>query len=269
MLELWEKLNTQHHWLANWLSALLIAIVGFWLIRILSKAIYRVAERAGVDDILSSFLRNLVFVVGLIVVFIAALDLAGVPTSSLLAVLGAAGLAIGLALKDSLSNIASGLMLIFFRPFRTGDSVQIASLEGIVERVKVFQTFLRTPDNRHIILPNSLITAAPIINLTTLEIRRIEINFRISNQEDVSRIRSICQHIASNNDLVLLEPSQELLAVALVDTLLELQWRIWVAADLQAQARSQLLESLLVTLRNAEITLPAPKREMWMINKAS
>lgn len=267
MIAHWQQFSEQHSQVANGLGALLLAIVGYWLVRLLSRTIARLAERAGIDAILCSFLRNLVFVAGLLVVFIAALDLAGVPTGSLLAILGAAGLAIGLALKDSLSNIASGFMLILLRPFRTGDSVQIAQMEGIVERVMVFQTYLHTTDNRQIVLPNSLITAAPIVNLTALEKRRIDITFRIGHHEDLAQIRALCKQIVSEQQMVLNEPAHELLAIGLVDTLLELQWRVWVPSELHAQARSILLEALLDALHAANIALPAPKREMLMVSK--
>ena len=140
------------------LSALAILLIGLWLAKWLSRALERVMTRANMEVTLRGFLRNIAYAAMMVVVVVAALQQVGVPMTSVLAVLGAAGLAIGLALKDSLSNIASGVMLIVLRPFRAGDYVQAAGVEGTVEQIRVFQTRLRTIDNRVIVLPNSLIT---------------------------------------------------------------------------------------------------------------
>ena len=155
LVEGWLQAALAHEWAWRILVGMGIAVVGVWLARWAARIVDRLMHRFAVEDILRNFLRNLAFAIAMVIVFIAALDIAGVPTTSLLAVVGAAGLGIGLALKDSLSNIASGVMLIVLRPFHTGDSVQIAGLEGVVESVRIFQTRMHTADNREIILPNS------------------------------------------------------------------------------------------------------------------
>src|SRR5205085_3779431 len=137
-----------HRWLWHLLLGLAFAVLGMWLARWLSRALDRLMIRLQVESILRSFLRNLGYAIAVIVILIAALDFIGVPTTSLLAVVGAAGLGIGLALKDSLSNIASGVMLIVLRPFHSGDHVLIAGNEGIIDQVRIFQTLLHTSDNR-------------------------------------------------------------------------------------------------------------------------
>ena len=160
-------------WGLRLLAAIVIFVVGRWLARRLSTGLDRVMGRAGVDATLGGFLRNIAYAIMLVLVIMTALTAIGIPTTSMFAVLGAAGLAVGLALKDSLSNIASGVMLIVLRPFRAGDHVVAAGQEGTVLEIRVFQTRLRAFDHRVVILPNSQITTAPIVNYSALPQRRM------------------------------------------------------------------------------------------------
>jgi small-conductance mechanosensitive channel len=232
----------QHQWLVRGLIAVSIAVVGIWLSRWVARAFERVLQRFDVETILRSFLRNLVYAICIVVVCIAALDFAGVPTTSLLAVLGTAGLAIGLAMKDSLSNIASGVMLIVLRPFHSGDYVQVAGIEGIVDSVRIFQTFLHTQDNRQIILPNSQITAVPIINFTVRGVRRLDMSIKIAYGDDMLVARKSLLHIAQSHAQVLSEPPPEVVVAQLADNHVELQLRVWLAAADLGALKAYLLE---------------------------
>jgi len=231
-----------HQWLVRGLIAIGIAVIGIWLARWVARALERVLQRFDVEIILRSFLRNLVYAICIIVVCIAALDFAGVPTTSLLAVLGTAGLAIGLAMKDSLSNIASGVMLIVLRPFHSGDYVQVAGNEGIVDSVRIFQTFLHTQDNRQIILPNSQITAAPIINFTVRGVRRLDLSIKISYSDDMALARKTLLEIAQSHAQVLSEPPPDVVVAQLADNHVELQLRVWLTATDLGSLRAYLLE---------------------------
>ncbi len=252
-------------WLLRAGIAIVIAGVGIWAARLLSRALERVLVRMAVDPMLREFLRNIAYAIGVIVTVIAALDTLGVPTTSMLAVLGAAGLAIGLALKDSLSNIASGVMLIVQRPFHAGDSVQIAGLEGTVESVQVFQTLLRTPDNRSVILPNSLITTAPIVNLTGRGRRRVDLPVAIAYDQDIGQARALLLALAQAHEKVLAEPAGEVVVRGLGDSAVDLQLRAWVAASDYEGVRSFLLETVHREFRNAGITIPFPQREVRLV----
>ena len=160
-------------WGLKLLAAIVIFLLGRWIAKRLVAGLERVLGRAHVDSTLIGFLRNVSYAVLLVLVIMTSLSALNVPTTSMFAILGAAGLAVGLALKDSLSNIASGVMLIVLRPFRVGDHVVVADEEGIVQEVRVFQTRLRAFDHRVIVLPNSEITTAPIINYSALPHRRM------------------------------------------------------------------------------------------------
>jgi small conductance mechanosensitive channel len=212
----WPELGVE--WGVRLAAALLLLLVGMWLAKWLGRLLSRLLARFGVDAILTGFLGNIARAIGLVVVFIATLDYIGIPTASLLTVVGAAALGIGLAMKDSLSNIASGVMLIVLRPFRAGDEVQVAGLNGIVEQVRIFQTVLRTLDNRVIILPNSLITTAPITNFTARDRRRVDLSFGIGYGDDIRIAREILIAAASGNPRVLVDPAPDVLVAALAES---------------------------------------------------
>ncbi|MBW8369188.1 MAG: mechanosensitive ion channel [Arenimonas sp.] len=249
-------------WIWRIAIALVIALVGLWLARLLSKALDRGMTRFGVEAILREFLRNLAYAIALVVVLVAALDSLGVPTTSLLAVLGAAGLAIGLALKDSLSNIASGVMLIMLRPFRAGDAVQIAGQEGIVESVRIFQTVLRAYQNHDIYLPNSQITTAPIVNFTSRGERRIDIAVGVGYGDDIRHARDVLLGIAKAHPQVLAEPATDVLVTDLGESSVNLVLRTWVKTPDFVVSRSELTEAIHRDFAQAGVSIPFPQRDL-------
>lgn len=252
-------------WLAlltNWVVAALIVLIGFWLAKWISRAIERALTRAHVETTLSGFLRNVSYAAMMVVVFIAALQKIGVPTTSVLAVVGAAGLAVGLALKDSLSNIASGVMLIMLRPFRDGDSVQIAGLEGTVEEVRIFQTRMRTADNRLIILPNSMITTAPIINFTAKPQRRIDIALTVRYQDDPARAREILLAIATADPLILKTPAPAVDIARLSDGGVDMTLFAWAKTKDVGEAKNRITEAVRSQLLSQGLSLPLPHRDL-------
>jgi len=249
-------------WLFRIGMALLVGLVGLWIARILSRAVDRGMTRFGVELILRDFLRNIVYAVAIVVVLVAALDSLGVPTTSLLAVLGAAGLAVGLALKDSLSNIASGVMLIVLRPFRAGDAVQIAGQEGIVEQVRIFQTVLRAYQNHDVILPNSQITAAPIINYTARQQRRIDLAIGIGYQDDMAKARTVMLGIAKDHGKVLDDPEPVVLVTGLGESSVDMVLRAWVNTPDFVTTRSELTETLRNRFAEAGLSIPYPQRDV-------
>ena len=249
-------------WLWRFGVAVAVAAVGFWLSKLLSRAVDRVLLRFGVEQTLRDFLRGLAHAIGVVVVAVAALDALGVPTTSLLAVLGAAGLAIGLALKDSLSNIASGVMLIVLRPFRAGDAVLVAGTEGIVEQVRIFQTVLRTPQNHDVILPNSQITSAPIINYTARSQRRIDLTVGVGYGDDIGTARSVLLGLATAHAQVLDEPAADVLVSNLGESSVDLTLRAWVGTPDYITARSDLIEAIHRDFTRAGVSIPYPQRDL-------
>ena len=265
-LDAWIVAAVAHEWVWRILVALGIAVVGVWLARWVARGFDRVLKRVEVEDILRNFLRNLAYAIVVIVVMVVALDYAGVPTTSVLAVLGAAGLGIGLALKDSLSNIASGVMLIVLRPFHAGDSVQVAGMEGVVESVRIFQTRLLTVDNREIILPNSQITTAPIVNYTVRGVRRVDVGLSMAFGDDLDALRVMLLGIARANREVKTEPAAEVVVTSLGEGHVSVQLRAWVDAQSHPRLQSALMEAVLSGYHARGLALPRPQREVHVFH---
>lgn len=249
-------------WAVKVMLAVAVGLLGWFLIKLLVRGVDRVMVRSGMEEILRNFLGNLVRAVGLVVVFVAVLDAVGVPTTSLLAVLGAAGLAIGLALKDSLSNIAAGVMLIVLRPFRAGDAVQAAGEEGVVERVGIFQTVLRAYQNHDIVLPNSEITTAPIINYTARGQRRIDLAIGIGYDDDIRKAREALLALARAHDKVLADPEPQVLVTDLGESSVDLVLRAWTETADYIATGSDLKEAVHRNFGEIGISIPFPQRDL-------
>ena len=249
-------------WGLKLLAAALIFLIGKWLAKRFSAGLERVLGRAHVDSTLSGFLRRISYAVMLVLVIITALSAIGVPTTSMFALLGAAGLAVGLALKDSLSNIASGVMLIVLRPFRVGDHVIAASQEGVVMEVRVFQTRLRAFDQRVITLPNSEITTAPIINYSTLPTRRMEIAVGVGYDDDLRRAQEILLRLARENPKILADPAPFVQVSSLGESSVGLKLFAHANNADFGDAQSQLIEAVRDELIGNGLSIPYPQRDL-------
>ena len=260
----WVELGTE--WGIRLGGGLLLLVVGIALAKWLGRLLTKMLVRFGQERILTQFLGNMVRAIALIVVFLAALDFIGVPTTSLLTVVGAVGLGIGLALQNSLSNIASGVMLAMLRPFRAGDEVQVAGLNGVVDQVRIFQTLLRTFDNRVIILPNSLITTAPITNFTARDRRRIDLTIGIGYDDDIRTARETLISAATANPRVLPDPAPEVMVSALAESTVNVVLRAWVATRDYAAVKSELLEAARTALGERGVSMPFPQQDLHVFH---
>lgn len=253
----------------TWLGALVIFLIGLrvasWIAGVAEKAM----TRAQIEATAVMFLRKVAYVVLLVVLVLAVLQVIGVPMTSMIAVLGAAGLAIGLALKDSLSNIASGVMLVSLKPFRAGDVVRIAGETGKVESVSIFQTRLRGADNQTIVLPNSLITNDAIINLTPDVMRRVEIVIGISYDADIESARAAALDVMGSDRRLLLEPPADVLVYELADNSVNLGIRCHVRNDDFFVTKCELTERIKEAFDSIGIRIPYPQRDVHMYHHAA
>ena len=254
-------------WGLKLLATLLIFLIGRWLARRLVGGLDRVMTRAGVDTTLGGFLRNIAYAVMLVLVIITALTALGVPTTSMFAILGAAGLAVGLALKDSLSNIASGVMLIVLRPFRAGDHVIAAGQEGVVLEIRVFQTRLRAFDHRVIILPNSEITTAPITNFSSLPQRRIDVSVGVGYEDDLQLARDVLLQIARQEPLLAAEPAPVVRVVGLGESSVDIVLQVFARNDDYVEASSRLVEAVRNKLIEHGLNIPYPQRDLHVYHR--
>ena len=211
----------------NIIAALVIFIVGKWVVSKLAHWVNRMLDKR-VDATVSKFLGNIVHIILFAFVIIAALDQLGVETTSLVAILGAAGLAVGLALKDSLGNFAAGVMIILFKPFRVGHYVEVAGIGGTVKEIKIHATILGSPDNKVITVPNGAIMADNIINYSEMATRRVDMVFGVSYDADLSVVKNILQEILAADERVLKDPAPNIVVGELADSSVNFLCRPWV-----------------------------------------
>lgn len=251
-------------WATRIVVALAIFIVGRWVALWLLSAARRLMRRGGMDDMLVAFLSNIAYFMLLAVVVIAALDHLGVQTTSLLAIVGAAGLAVGLALKDSLGNFASGVLLIVFRPFRVGDFIEAAGTSGIVQAVNVFSTVLATGDNREVTVPNGQIYGGTIVNVTARPTRRIDLVFGIGYGDDIRTAKRLIEEAMGRDERILAEPAPAVSLAELADSSVNINVRPWVKTGDYWAVRSDLLESVKAAFDANGISIPLPQRDVHL-----
>ncbi len=248
----------------NLIIALAIYVIGRWLVKRLIKLTAVIMSRRKLDEALVEFITSIASVLLSFVVALIALEQLGIDTTSLMALLGAAGLAIGLALKDSLSNFAAGVMLILFKPFRLGDFVEAGGVAGVVEKISVFSTQFRTGDNREIIVPNSGIYGGVITNYSAKATRRIDLTIGIGYDDDIKKAREVLQHILQQDNRILAEPEPVIAVAELADSSVNFAVRPWVhSADYWA-VQWDLLETIKLTFDEEGISIPYPQQDIHL-----
>lgn len=252
-------------WAVRILAALLIFIVGRWIAKRIANAVAMATERARVDQTLTRFLRSVVYLALLVGVVIGAVDVLGIPITGFVALLGAAGLAIGLAVKDSLSNFSSGVMLVFLRPFKVGDLVDAAGVSGKVDAISMTSTIIRTLDHRVVIIPNSMIYAAAITNYSTLPTRRIDLVIAAGG-DNVARARSVIAGVLEADKRVLKNPEPVVMLLDLVGPNVQIAVRPWVANDDYWTVRADLLEQIKLAIEKNGLATPPPHQFVHLVN---
>lgn len=270
-----ELLNGNTDWLSQYVIpwginiaiALAIFIVGRYIARVIVKSVAKVMERSNVEVSLREFLSNILNAALLVVIVIAALEQLGVDTTSVVAIFAAAGLAVGLALKDSLSNFAAGVMLIMFKPFKVGDVINAAGSIGKVISIKIFSTVLRTGDNQEITIPNSQIYGGTITNITACETRRIDLVIGIGYDDDIKKAKTLLENIINNDPAILKDPAPTIMVLDLGESSIDLAVRPWVNASDYWTVRSDLLQSIKETFDAEGISIPYPQRDLHIIEQ--
>lgn len=248
----------------NILIALGIFVLGRILAKKISELVRAIMIRANVDETLRGFLRNIIYYVLLSAVVIMALGQAGLNVTSFLAVLGAAGLAVGLALKDSLSNFAAGVMLIMMKFFKKGDYVTIAGESGTVVSIKIFNTILNTPDNRQIIVPNNSVLSSAITNVTANDTRRVDLVFGIGYDDDLLKAKEILERIISEEPRILAEPATNIAVHELADSSVNFVVRPWVNTPDYWSVYWALTEKVKLIFDQEGISIPYPQTDVHL-----
>ena len=248
----------------NIIAAIAIFFIGRWVVGLIQRVLIKGLERAKLEPILVRFLSNIVYVVLIVFVVLAAIAQLGVQTTSLIAVLGAAGLAVGLALQGSLANFAAGVLIIIFRPYKIGDYIEGGGVAGTIEEVQIFTTILKTPDNRRVIVPNGQMMSGVITNYSSHPIRRVDLTASVSYDADSDHVRRVLKDILDNDERVLAEPAYNIRMMNHGDSSIDWIVRPWVNTADYWDAYWGLTEQIKRRFDEEGIVIPFPQRDVHL-----
>jgi small conductance mechanosensitive channel len=248
----------------NIVIALLIFYVGRMAVGLVVRALRKLMQRQEIDKTLETFVCNLVRMALLIVVIIAAISALGIETTSFIAIFGAAGLAIGLALQGSLSNFAAGVLIVLFRPYKVGDYIEGAGISGSVEQVQILTTVLKTPDNKEVIVPNSQIMSSIITNYSANDTRRVDMVVGVSYKDDLDKVRKTLEELVAADDRILEEPACLIAVSALADSSVNFVVRPWAKTDDFWSVKFDLTEAIKRRFDQEGISFPFPQQDVHL-----
>lgn len=254
-------------WATNLLAAVAVLLVGWIASRFVRSLFVRAMKRSRLDDTLAGFLSNIAYAMLIGLVVIATLNQLGINTTSLAAVVGAAGLAIGLALQNSLSNFASGIMLILFRPFGVGDFVEAGGATGVVQEVHIFHTIMRSVDNKRIIVPNSEITSAVVTNFTGHATRMVELEIGCGYNDDIRAVKQFLMETLEQDQRIIEDPAIEVRLFELGDSAIIFKVRGWVKTPDWWATRCDLMEAIKLGMDERGFHIPFPQRDVHLFQE--
>lgn len=244
------------------LGAILIWIIGSWIIKKIKNLLTKAMDKVEYDESLEKFISSLIVVSLKIVLFIVILGNLGIETTSFAALLAAAGLAVGLALQGSLSNFAGGVLILIFKPYKTGDFIEAQGVMGVVKQIEIFTTKLNTPDNKEVIIPNGSLSNGNIINYSTEENRRIDITMGVSYDADIKQTKDLLMKILTDHPKVLKDPAPIILLGELADSSVNFKVRPWVLTEDYWDVYFQIMETCKIELDKAGIEIPYPQMDI-------
>ncbi len=242
--------------------ALLTLLIGLWIINRLTNGLGKILHFREVEDTLVHFLKSLSNILLKALLLISVASMVGIATTSFVALLGAAGLAIGLALQGSLSNFAGGVLILLFKPYRIGDYIEAQGYGGIVKEIQVFNTILTTLDNQRVIIPNGLLSNGSITNVFAEPTRRVDITFGIGYGDDISKAKGVLQQVIDANTQVLSDQSKEIYVSAHADSSVNLLVRVWTDSPNYWDVYFSLYEQVKIAFDKEGITIPYPQRDV-------
>lgn len=249
------------------IAALAILVIGRWVAKGVRAFIRKLLERSKVEQTLVSFVTSLAYVGMMAFIIIAALGQLGVQTASFVAVLGAAGLAVGLALQGSLANFAAGVLMVMFKPFTVGDLIEAGGTTGVVEEIGIFNTEIKTPDNKKVIVPNSKVTGDNIINYTAKGVRRVDMVAGVSYSDDLDKVRKVLEGILAGDERIMKDPEPTIGVLELADSSVNFAVRPWVRADDYWDVWFDTQEKIKKEFDAAGIAIPFPQRDVHLFNE--
>lgn len=272
-MDILEKINWQEvqtlsiTWMVKILGTIIILLVGKWIARKIAAIISKSMEKANTDSTIIGFTSKLVYLVAMVFVITAALSQLGIQTASIITIVGAAGLAIGLALQGALSNFAAGILIIFFRPFKIDDLLEVAGIVGTVRVIELFTTTVVTLDNKTVIIPNAQLTGDKIINFTETEDIRIDLVFGVSYNDNIDEVKNICLEIMKEDKRILSEPAPFAGMLEHGESSVNYAVRPWVKAAEYWPVYFDLHEKIKRKFDEQGISIPFPQRDIHIISE--
>ena len=251
------------------IGAIAILVIGIWFAKILSKTLGKVLTKKNIESTLTKFFVSVVKISLIAFVVIAAIDQMGVETTSFVAVIGAAGLAVGFALQGSLSNFASGVMLVIFRPVKVGDYIEGGGTAGVVEEIGIFVTILKTPDNKTIFIPNSKLMGDNIVNYSAKDTRRVDMVFGIGYGDDIDKAKSVIKSVLENDTRILKDPTPILAVSELGDNSVNFKVAPWVNAADYWSVYFDTHETIKKKFDENGISIPFPQRDVHLYQQSN
>ena len=251
-------------WAINLVIAMVIFVVGKWIAHRVQDTLEKILRMRKVDEVLVDFLGTISSVLIIVIAVVAAFDVLGIPATSFMAIIGAAGLAIGLALKDSLSNFASGVMLVLFRPFSKGDFIDAGGITGTVNEIHLVSTLLTTPDNKAIIVPNALMYTSAITNFSAKDTRRVDMVIGVGYNDDLKVVAGILKKVCEAHPLILEDPATKIFINNLGDSAVDFVVRPWVKSEDYWTVLADVLETAKEELESAGCNIPYPQTDVHL-----
>lgn len=255
-------------WGLKVVAAVAIFIIGRWIAKLVRGVIKQAMAKANVEPIITGFVSSIAYMALLAFVVVAALGQLGIQTTSFIAILGAAGLAIGLALQGSLANFAAGFLMIIFRPFKVGDFIEGAGVAGVVEEIQVFTTTLKTGDNKIIIVPNAKLSGDNIINYSAQEVRRVDMTVGVAYSADLSKVREVLLDIISQDARIHAEPAPLVAVAELADSSVNFVVRVWAKTSDYWDVKFDATEAIKNRFDAEGIGIPFPQRDIHIVGGA-
>jgi small conductance mechanosensitive channel len=253
-------------WGLKVIAAIAIFIIGRWVAMGVRKGVHRVMEKTATDPIIVGFVGSISYIALLAFVIIAAIGQLGIQTTSFIAILGAAGLAIGLALQGSLANFAAGFLMIMFRPFRVGDFIEGAGVAGVVESIQIFTTTMKTGDNKTIIIPNAKLSGDNIINYSAKPTRRVDMTVGVAYDADLSNVRDVLKDIISKESRIHADPEPLIAVAELADSSVNLVVRVWTDTGDYWAVMFAMNETIKNRFDAEGIGIPFPQRDLHIVS---
>jgi len=249
-------------WGLQILLALVVLIIGLWIIKIIMNAIVKNMEKREVDASLRSFLKSLIGALLKIMLIISVISMLGIEMTSFVAILAAAGLAVGMALSGTLQNFAGGVMLILFKPFKAGDFIDAQGFMGTVKEIQIFNTILKTPDNKTVIIPNGGLSTGPMTNFSTEPQRRVDMAFGIGYGDDIDKARSVIDGLIAKDDRILKDPAPFVAVSELADSSVNFVVRVWAEAANYWGIFFDMTEAVKKEFDKEGISIPFPQTDV-------